>query len=715
MKTWHIHMEGQVQGVGFRPYIFQLATEMGLNGWVRNGSNGVHIEINASAEICQDFVARIMNHLPYLAVVTKHKWEEVSLCNYQEFRIIDSGDDEDATLILTPDLAICAACRSELNQKGNRRYYYPFITCTHCGPRYSIMNVIPYDRVNTAMAPFVMCKHCKEEYHDPLNRRFYAQTNSCPECPIELFLYDQDSMLVASDPARIIDRVIIGWEQGEIIAIKGIGGFLLTCSASDKSSIERLRLRKHRPSKPLAMMIPSSYLENNKVVLRQEEKELLTHFSSPIVLISQDNFNQSPSPLPWNAIAPGLHRVGVMIPYTPLLEMLLTAFGQPVIATSGNISHAPIIYESENALADLSSVADLILDNNRAILIPEDDSVIGFTALGRKIIFRRSRGLAPTYINPRLQWPDKQILAMGAMLKSTICYLHRAQPYISQYLGDLENFETYQHYRHTLKHFLRLFRSSPSVIITDKHPDYPSTHIGNELAGENTVPLIAVQHHMAHFAAILAEHNLHQLQHNVLGVIWDGTGLGDDGQIWGGEFFQLEKGKIHRIGYVQYFDQMLGDKMAKEPRISALSVSWKVPGYEQLEKKFPPVAWQNYQIMLTRGSSIKSSSMGRVFDGVASILDIMDVQSFEGEAAGQLEAVAKDYLDKNPFPDQNVYQNLIQYELGNFRVDMATLMEQIFQDRSSGLSSGLIAFKFHNSLAHLIEKIAEKKQIKHLA
>ncbi|MCB0665957.1 MAG: carbamoyltransferase HypF [Saprospiraceae bacterium] len=706
MKSWHFHIEGQVQGVGFRPFVFQLARKKGMTGWIRNGPDGVHIQINAEEHRANQFLFSILNDPPHLSRITGHSRREVSFIPYHDFQIVESDSAQEPKLIITPDLALCTRCREELDDPRSRRYQYPFTTCTDCGPRYSIMHNIPYDRINTSMAVFNMCSECEEEYHDPVERRYYAQTNSCPACPIDQTLRTGSGDLITMESSEIMEQVVTGWENGKIIAIKGIGGFLLTCDAQNSEVIRKLRRRKYRPSKPFATMIPAGWLSGERVDLNELEKNALFHFSAPVVLVPRESF--LPGVFPLSEIAPGLIRLGVMLPYTPLFHLLLNKFAGPIIATSGNLSGSPIIYENEKAFSALGGIADFILDNSRDILIPEDDSVVGFSKGGRKIIYRRSRGLAPSYINPNLVFPVENILAMGAMLKSTFCYLHRSQPYISQYLGDLENFETQRHYQNTLSHFLRLLKSRPEVILTDLHPGYPSSILGAELAGQYEIPLIRIQHHKAHFAAGLAESNLLERDEKILGVVWDGTGLGEDGHIWGGEFFIFADQMMTRVGNCDYFSHILGDKMAREPRISALSTSWGVPGCLNLKRKFSELEWNNYARLLQKPEQLQTSSIGRLFDAVASILDLTDVQTYEGEAAALLEAMAQRQLDTNE-PESGwggIYTGLIFHGQDTIRISVRKLIQGILADQDAGIEAGRIALKFHHSLVEIIRQVA---------
>jgi hydrogenase maturation protein HypF len=719
VKTWHLHIEGQVQGVGFRPFVYLLAQEYQLQGWVNNALDGVHIKFNATENKATEFSNDLLKKAPALSRITGHHLICIENIAFDDFQIIHSKKAGDAKLLLTPDIALCHECKTEMYSDTNRRKTYPFITCTNCGPRYSIITGLPYDREATTMAPFQMCPHCLAEYENPLDRRYYSQTNSCPDCRIALALYTNQAELILHDSAHIIEKVAMLWERGKIVAIKGIGGYILTCDAQNVDAIQKLRTRKHRPAKPFALMYPNINSLENDVELRTEERRELQSIAAPIVLLPcpSDSTRSGPTLSAGNvldamtSIAPNLNQVGVMLPYTPLYDLLLKKFGKAIVATSGNISNSPIIYDDQKALKELPPVADFILTNNRDIVIPQDDSVVKFTPFkNQKIILRRSRGIAPTYINAKLQWSELNILATGAALKSTFAFLHQGNTFISQYLGDLEHFDTQVNYENTVRHLFKLLHSKPDLILTDLHPEYASTLYGNTLAEKLNVPVETVQHHIAHFGAVLAENDLIHSEEPVLGVVWDGTGLGEDGQIWGGEFFIYEKYVFSRPVHFDYFDFILGDKMPKEPRISALAACWDVEGAEgYLKDKFSATEWQIYMKLLNKGSQLSTSSVGRIFDAVASILGIMDRQTYEGEAAMQLEALATQYFQQHGLDSQESY---LSKDLYLNKIPTKVLMHGIIQDLRKGKNKDFIAARFHYSLMQLINDIAHHLNIK---
>jgi len=546
MQTWHIHIQGQVQGVGFRPFIFQLAQNMGLKGWVNNTNDGVHIKVNACEHQIKALKINILDRQPVLTRITGIQIKQVQQTFFDNFQIIHSEEKGIKNLLLTPDAALCSDCKTELNSLNDRRAQYPFITCTNCGPRYSIIEQLPFDRSTTTMQPFLMCDACTREYHNPMDRRYFSQTNSCKACGIRLTLWNSDREKLPLQQHEVIKRVVELRQQQKIVAIKGIGGYILTCDASSREAISEMRARKHRPTKPFALMYPNLSRLSEVVQINKQESHALDYPAASIVLldIKSDAWNG----LALQQIAPGLNQIGAMLPYTPLYELLLKTYQKPIIATSGNLSGAPIVYEEARALDELSEIADYILSNNRAIAIPQDDSVQRFSHFyQQKVILRRSRGLAPSHIDPHLAISGKTILATGAMLKSTFSFFYQSNTYISQYLGNLEDFDTIAAYKKVMEHFFKLFQASPEIILIDKHPDYPSSRIGRQLAGQYQIPCLPVQHHLAHFAAVIGENKLMNTTNPVLGIIWDGTGLGDDEQIWGGEFFVYKNKNFERI------------------------------------------------------------------------------------------------------------------------------------------------------------------------
>lgn len=714
INTYHIHIMGQVQGVGFRPFVYRMAGDVGINGKVYNSIDGVHIIFNAIETEAEKFYQSVISNAPPISHITGSVINKTANQSFTEFKIINSDYNGRYQVLLTPDFALCGDCHDELKKESgrDRRSGYPFITCTNCGPRYSIIERLPYDRENTSMAQFEMCPSCSDEYSEPTDRRYHSQTNSCSACGIKLIPYPDEKELPESEQNKIIEVAAHLLEDGKIIAVKGIGGYLLFCDATNKECIARLRNYKQRPSKPFALMYPDVAMVKNDVWLSPAEEQMLLSASAPVVLLQlKENFSSQIS-IP--AIAPGLCQVGVMLPYAPLYQLLLSVYNKPVIATSANISSSPIVYEDIGAKEQLHQMADYVIGHNRAIIIPQDDSVIKFSSLeSQKIVLRRSRGMAPTFINPGLSIPTENILATGALLKSTFTLTHQSNIYISQYLGDLDNYGVQENYKHCLSHFNRLLNTNPKVILTDKHPDYYSTSYGLELSKELNVPVRHYQHHKAHFAAVLGENNLLSSTTSILGVIWDGVGLGDDGQAWGGEFFTYKNYEFKRCNHFSYFDYLLADKMAREPRIAALAATAGLEGAEALLKmKFSGTEWINYERLLQKKGNLKTSSAGRLFDAVASLLGLSDVCSYEGEAAMYLENLALSYF-RNQGP--TISTSYFTWESDAREISLSKMLARLIVDIQKGEDKGFIAAKFHYSLACVVKHIATKQNVQNIA
>ncbi len=703
MAAYKIEIKGQVQGVGFRPFVYRLATEMGLVGYVNNTNEGVLIEISVENEAqLNTFCERLKNEVPKLAKITSflYSQNDSKLQISEGFHIIKSKPGQKNNVLLSPDFGICNECRNEIKDTENRRFHYSFTTCTYCGPRFSIIKKLPYDREFTSMEVFEMCTDCKQEYENVSDRRYFSQTNSCGKCGIKLRLFDNQKQLVSDEQSTIIDLVVDTLKDGKIVAVKGIGGYLLICDASNELTISELRKRKYRPTKPFAVMFPNLESLEKVVTLRDSEKEMLTNEVASIVLLEADFPNLSTAGL-----------IGMMLPYSPLFELICQEFGQPLIATSGNLSHSPIIYQDQKAIDELSEIADFILINNREIVVPQDDSVVRFTPnSNQKIVLRRSRGLAPTFILPTFI-PQNNILAMGAMLKSTFTLTHENNIYISQFLGDLSDFDTQENFRHTLNHFTEVLDFQANTILIDKHSAYPSSEMGRVFAEEKNLNLVEIQHHQAHFAAVLAENDLLESTEPILGIIWDGTGLGDDGQIWGGEFFKFQNNKneyFERVNHVDYFPNLMGDKMAREPRLSALAICAEIPeANDFLKAKFTDLEWNIYQKHLKQANLLQTSSVGRLFDAVASLLGSIDKVSYEGEAAIYLEAKAREYYKQNCKSEESYFTEKTH--------NTNEIIKGIIVDLREKISIEKIAFKVHFSMIHLIKNIANSLNIKKIA
>lgn len=698
LSTYHIHISGIVQGVGFRPFIYKLAKQYHFNGWVNNTHDGVHIEITLSEISIVEFIQKIEAEKPISAQITNIDYYEAKSRQFDNFRIIHSENRDIKNLLVTPDFSMCEKCRTELYDPENRRFHYAFASCTNCGPRYSIIKKLPYDRDKTSMYEFQMCDDCKTEYDDPLDRRYYHQTNSCRYCPVTMQIIENGQTKILDDQVEIIDYIVKGWKDGKIIALKGIGGYLITCDATNSATITRLRQLKKRPQKPFALMYHDIFYLAEDVELEITGAEELKSMHSPIVLLTLKE--ELYTPIAVQEIAPNLGQIGVMLPYTPLYDLLLKKFGKPIVATSGNVSGSTIVYKDANIAHELMPISDIVVSNNREIVIPQDDSVIKLSPIKKqRIILRRSRGLAPSYIQKYdMGLPERTILCMGAALKSTFTLLHQGNIYISQYIGDTDDYNAQQNYSAILNHIVEMLGATPELIITDSHPNYYATRYGREIANKSDLPVFEIQHHKAHFWAILAEHNLWDKK--VTGVIWDGTGLGEDGQIWGGEFFHYDAFEIKRSGHLDYYDFFLGDKMPREPRISAFAIT---KGDVSIQHYFSDQEWRIYS-QLIKDNSLKSSSAGRLFDAAACIILGIKAQTYEGEAAMQLEHAAHQYF--RMYGATTFYTYLKDDEIPpNFP---KYILSKLIHDKAQEIDPQFLAAKFHISLAHYITNWVKK-------
>jgi hydrogenase maturation protein HypF len=708
MTTYHIHINGQVQGVGFRPFVSQLAEKFGVAGWVSNNNDGVHIEVNATPSVAAEFYFTIINNPPVNSIITHHSIHESFLKTiFSEFTInVSNSTSTKPSLLITPDIAICDECCKEVLEDNNRWFKYPFTTCLHCGPRYSIMTELPYDRVNTTMAEQPLCDQCTSEYNNIQNRRHFSQTLSCTDCPISMHLYSGTGDEISIDHSFIASEVITLLQKGKIIALKGIGGYLLLCDAGNELAISTLRTRKHRPQKPFALLYPNIEKVIKDVILSTGEEKALNGKAAPIVLC--DLKESAKDNIRTELIAPGLDKIGVMLPYTPLLLLITTAFGKPVIATSGNISGSPIIYKDHLALEYFNGIADYIITYDREIVTPQDDSVIQFTSTGHRIILRRSRGLAPTYYPNPFRRGTETIFAAGGELKSAFSILNRDNLYISQFLGNQENIESQNAYTTTVNHLSNLIGAQAAAVLVDKHPAYIVSQFGKDIARQNHIPVYSFQHHKAHFGAVLAENHLLNTVDPILGIIWDGTGYGDDHQTWGSEFFIYQDHEITRVAHLDYYPNVLGDKMSKEPRLSALSLLRNEPDEQSLLKPFfSLVEWQYYRKWLHNEIPSLTSSMGRFLDGLSSILNICHFNTYEGEAAMKMEALASKHR-------QDSFESYpLTYHKGKILYN--ELLTNVIKDLENNVASSWISWKIFCSLAKVIEKISEYHSIDKLA
>jgi len=700
-----IRVTGVVQGVGFRPFVYQLAHAQGLTGWVLNTSSGVDIEVEGPPDALLNFLRDLEAQAPPLAHIESITATDHPPNGYQQFEIRHSVAREGEYQLISPDIATCQECVAELLNPEDRRYRYPFTNCTNCGPRFTIIEDIPYDRSLTTMRDFVMCPHCRAEYENPLDRRFHAQPNACPACGPQLSLLAADgSHMGVNDEISATVQLL---QQGKILAIKGLGGFHLACDATNDEAVQRLRERKGRPAKPMAVMMADLEQIHAHCLVSSEEEQLLTSPQCPIVLLRWSEAS-TVSPL----VAPGNRYLGVMLPYTPLHHVLLREIGSPLVMTSGNLSEEPIAIDNEEALARLAGIADHFLVHNRDIYARYDDSV-WMVVEGRPQPLRRSRGYAPFPI--RLPFQSRQVLACGTELKNTFCATKDEYALISQHIGDMENLETLQHYESTIELYKRLFRLDPEIVAHDKHPEYLATKYALGLRSPGQ--LVPVQHHHAHIVSCMVDNGV---QEPVIGVALDGTGYGTDGQIWGGEFLIVAYRSFHRAGHIQYVPMPGGEAAIRRPYRMAIGHLYAVLGDEGLQSALPylgDIDTHEVEIIkqqIDKGfNSPLTSSCGRLFDAVSAMLGFPGEASYEGQAAVQLEMLAYDVDDDARYPFAIVEKD------GAKVVHLAEMWGAVLDDLRAQVPSGAIAMRFHNTIAEMIVQmcgaVAEETGLRQVA
>ena len=805
-------IQGTVQGVGFRPFIYRLAMELNLTGWVNNSVQGVLIEVEGFRQNLEQFQYRILKEKPPQSEIEILDAVWLPIVGYSQFEIhlSESTNHPQKIAIILPDLSTCSDCLQDIFDPENRRYQYPFTNCTNCGPRYSIIRDLPYDRNHTTMATFIMCSNCQNEYNHPLNRRFHAQPNACPVCGPQLELWDKNGKVIASLNQALKQAADI-IRSGQILALKGLGGFHLIVDARNETAVENLRQRKRRPAKPLAVMYPNLEQVKQDCLVSELEEKLLSSPAAPIVLLRRI-FNQLKSDPPHppllrggeenqtfppitkgglggvtspeenqtfppitkgglgGVISPKNPYLGVMLPYTPIHHLLLAQLNFPIVATSGNFANEPICIDEAEVVTRLNTIADFFLVHNRPIVRPIDDSIVRIIA-NQEMVLRRARGYAPlpfslpdpigANISPLYQtnlslaqsWdlsienPIK-ILALGGHLKSTIAIAFGwAEPiafnqkaFVSQHIGDLENPPALAAFQEVINSLSNIYDFQPNIIVCDAHPDYYSTQFAEKLSQQNQYPIVRVQHHLAHVFAVIAEHNL---QPPLLGIAWDGTGYGLDGTIWGGEFFQVTETIIQRIASFRHFPLPGGDKAVSEPRRIALGLLYELLGNDlfnsgmnlEFMESFKPQELRIMQTMLNRKLNTPlTSSVGRLFDGVAALLGICQRVSFEGEAAMALEFAINDletdeyypfaWLD-TPQPPLEMGENRRDFDtpqpplemgdnIGNmsyncrYYLNWELIIKGILEDKINKKPINLISAKFHNSLVEAVVEISQK-------
>ena len=692
----HIFLSGVVQGVGFRPFVYSLARRYGLAGWVNNSSEGVHLEIEGEKKSIERFTCEVTRQAPPRARIESWQAEEMVPAGDQVFEIRESVEEPGKYQLVSPDIATCKDCRKEIFDPADRRYRYPFTNCTNCGPRFTIIREIPYDRPRTTMDEFQMCPLCQQEYENPADRRFHAQPNACSHCGPRLQLVDQEGKrLDCGDPVDSALRLLQG---GRILAIKGLGGFQLACDAQNAAAVRALRQRKHRPDKPLAVMMPNLEAVSAHCQLSGEEAKLLMGPESPILLLRWKRGSTIV-----REVAPGQIYLGVMVPYTPLHHLLFQESHMPLVMTSGNRSEEPIARENEEALARLSGIADAFLLHDRDIHVQYDDSVAAVVQ-DRPVLLRRARGYAPFPI--QLPFPSRPILACGGQVKNSFCLTRDRYAFISQHIGDMENLETLNHFERTLDLYKKMFRIEPQGIAYDLHPEYLATKYGRRLPGRK----IAVQHHFAHLASCLAENHA---PGPAIGLIFDGLGYGSDGCLWGGEFLVGDCRSFVRRAHLQYVPMPGGDAAIRNPWRMALSYLYTLLGKDRVMNHLgfcapdhspKPAPEAHARLVLQQidrnFNAPLTSSCGRLFDAVAVLLGFRGTVSYEGQTAISLEMMA-DEMEQGSYDFDTEGAGDIKTIL------LKRIFEGVMSDLKGKVPSPTVAAKFHNTLVRMSVDICE--------
>jgi hydrogenase maturation protein HypF len=685
-----IEVSGIVQGVGFRPFVYQLASRLGLAGEVANTSRGVVIHAEGRKDAVDAFLRDLTAHPPPLSQITGISVFPETLRFLKTFEIVSSRKGSHPTALISPDISICHECLEEVFDPKNFRYRYPFTNCTNCGPRYTIIEDIPYDRPKTSMKEFTMCSRCQREYENPSNRRFHAQPNACPECGPSVSLHDREGQRIDSkDPILEAGHLL---KEGFILAIKGLGGFHLCVDATRTESVRTLRKRKHREEKPFAVMSKDVEAVRTFAVLEDAEIQLLTSPQRPITLLKK----KSPNPLSED-VSPRNSYFGVMLPYTPLHYLLFEYGFLALVMTSGNLSEEPIAIDNREAFTLLGSIADYFLIHNRDIYLRSDDSIVRYTSAAVRMI-RRSRGFVPRPVF--LKRPVQQILACGAELKNTLCLTKEDRAFISQHVGDMENPATYDFFRMTIEHMKRILDISPEIIAFDLHPDYLSTRYAEDASG-NMKP-VPVQHHHAHIASCMAENHI---DGPVIGLAFDGTGYGSDGALWGGEVLIVDNKGFSRVGHLEYVPMPGGELAIKEPWRMGVSYLYRALGNEFMNHPVPLIRGMdvNKGLILTdminkRVNTPNTSSLGRLFDGVASILGVRNRVRYEGQAAMELEMIV------NPEKQEEFY-DVEWLSDESYQIPISPLILGIVRDLEKGYPVSRISHKFHFTVIHLFTRL----------
>ena len=692
-----ILVRGIVQGVGFRPFVFLQARRRALRGRVHNDSRGVLIDVEGEAAAIEQLVDALQSQPPPLSRIESiTRSGALPAAHFDDFQIARSVGGGERSVLISADIATCADCLHELFDPQDRRYQYPFINCTQCGPRFTIVEGVPYDRALTTMRDFALCAACAAEYVDPSRRRFHAEPVACPSCGPRVYWADTSGRIDPGETATAaVEKAIECLQEGSIVAIKGLGGFHLACDALNASAVARLRQRKLRERKPFALMAESIAIVRRYCHVSETEKQLLLSNRRPIVLLERRADCAVPAEL-----APGVHTLGFMLPYTPLHHLLLRRFDRPLVMTSGNPSDEPIAYRDAEAIQRLGKIADAFLLHDRRIHMRADDSVARVQA-DRPIILRRARGYAPEAIRTSFEFA-RELLACGGQLKNTFCLGKKQHAFISHHIGDLANLDTLRAFAEGVEHFKRLYDVRPDVVAYDLHPDYLSTRYALGLT--DVEQRIGIQHHHAHIAACMAEHGLDE---PVVGVAFDGTGYGSDGAIWGGEFLLAGLAGYERRAHFRYVALAGGDHAVRQPWRAALSylqdalgsgaAELELPGWNELDDKKVALA----RDMIVKGiNAVPTSSCGRLFDAISSLLGLRHEASYEAQAAIELEnTVCRGIADHYSF---DVHSGAPQV------IDMRPAIRAIVADIRKRLPTGFIAARFHNTIAAVVDEVCQR-------
>src|SRR3990172_6843626 len=736
LKRMQISANGVVQGVGFRPYIYNLATRFSLSGFVQNDSSGVFIDVEGCDSSVDEFLTCLAKSPPPHAIIEDIYYTTLPPKGYKDFIIEESAIKETNTTMICADISTCPDCLKELFDTMDRRYRYPFINCTNCGPRFTIVKNIPYDRKNTTMSDFRMCHDCSSEYHDPQSRRFHAQPNACPVCGPQLMLLNNEGFTVQTqDPISTVFTLL---QDGKIVAVKGLGGYHIACDALNSNAVSLLRKRKYREDKPFAVMMDTIDTIKHFCYINAMEEALLLSTKKPIVLLKKKSnctvphdVSVHPPPLTpptrgggktfppprWGRpgggaellphdIAPDNLYLGVMLPYTPLHHIIIKESGLSLVITSGNVSDEPIAYKDNEALERLKGIADYFLVHDREIFMRCDDSVVKMVE-DKEMIIRRSRGYAPFPVRLQYAFP-KPVLACGAFLKNTFCLARGNHAFLSHHIGDLENTETMNSYETAIEHYKRLFSIEPEMIAYDLHPEYLSTKYA--LAQRDDMFKIGIQHHHAHIVSCMAENGIHQ---KVIGVAFDGLGYGDDGNFWGGEFLVADLSGYERAGHLDYVPMPGGEQAIKEPLRMAISYLYHLyvndihllsllnsPKF--IKEKNDTLEIQ-FKMLSRKINSPLTSSVGRLFDGVASLLDLQHSVNYEGQAAIKLESIADEHIIEHyPF---DIDVSARASGSVPFIIQWQPVIKHIIGDMQHGIASPIISARFHNSIVEMAYQV----------